>query len=224
MGSEPSSSSRFFVLEGGVLGSRYDADADTVEPINRAEAPRCARCGSFIGMLKWMPPYRVKLELNGEEPGDYIKKSAYELLISERFAEAFRSEGLTGLTGFQPVEVVQVRRMNKRPGKSLTVPTYLVVSTCFGHASVDPMLNRMRISAPPTCSECRLMEVDAIHGFVLEPGTWQGEDVFRPRGLVGDLVVRAAEVAQTSEISGSFWQIGRTQRETAMVPGAIYAP
>ena len=39
-----------------------------------------------------------------------------------------------------------------------------------------------------------------------------------------DLVVRAAEVAQTSEVSGSFWQIGRTQRETAMIPGAVYAP
>jgi hypothetical protein len=27
--------------------------------------------------------------------------------------------------------------------------------------------------------------VDAIGGFSLEPGTWKGEDVFRPRGLHG---------------------------------------
>nr|AYM53524.1 hypothetical protein [Cystobacter fuscus] len=31
--------------------------------------------------------------------------------------------------------------------------------------------------------------IDTIHGFTLEPGTWRGEDIFRPRGLVGDLVV-----------------------------------
>jgi hypothetical protein len=31
--------------------------------------------------------------------------------------------------------------------------------------------------------------VDTIHGFTLESGTWQGEDVFRPRGLQGDIVV-----------------------------------
>jgi hypothetical protein len=28
---------------------------------------------------------------------------------------------------------------------------------------------------------------DAIDGFVLEPGTWRGEDVFRPRGLWGTI-------------------------------------
>lgn len=30
---------------------------------------------------------------------------------------------------------------------------------------------------------------DSIHGFTFEPGTWEGEDIFRPRGLQGDLVV-----------------------------------
>jgi hypothetical protein len=40
--------------------------------------------------------------------------------------------------------------------------------------------------------------VDTIHGFTLEAGTWQGEDVFRPRGLQGDIVVseRFAEFVQ----------------------------
>ncbi len=31
--------------------------------------------------------------------------------------------------------------------------------------------------------------VNAINGFVLEPGTWGGEDIFRPRDLPGDIVV-----------------------------------
>ncbi|QRO02345.1 hypothetical protein JRI60_02200 [Archangium violaceum] len=33
------------------------------------------------------------------------------------------------------------------------------------------------------------MHKEAIHGFSLEPCSWQGEDIFRPRGLYGSLVV-----------------------------------
>jgi hypothetical protein len=189
MASDAAASPRFFVLEEGALGSRYDADVDKAEPVNRADAPRCPQCGGFVGLLKWLPPYRVNLELHGDEFGDFIETSAYELLISERFAQAFRAEDLTGLEGFHPVEVLRVRRMRKRSRKPLIVPRYSVVSTCFGGAAVDPVLNGMRISEPPTCTECRLTGVDAIHGFVLEPGTWRGEDIFRPRGLVGDIIV-----------------------------------
>ncbi|WP_395837569.1 imm11 family protein [Cystobacter fuscus] len=189
MASDLPTSPRFFVLEEGVLGSRYDADVDKAEPINRADAPRCPVCGGFIGLLKWLPPYRVNLELHGEELGDFIETSAYDLLISERFAEAFRTEGLTGLEGFHPVEVLRVRYMRKRPRKPVTVPRYFVVSTCFGPAAVDLVFSRMRISEPPSCPECRMSGIDTIHGFTLEPGTWRGEDIFRPRGLVGHLVV-----------------------------------
>ncbi|ATB42024.1 hypothetical protein CYFUS_007500 [Cystobacter fuscus] len=189
MASDATTSQRFFVLEEGVLGSHYDADVDTVEPVNLADAPRCPQCGGFIGLLKWLPPYRVNLELHGDALGDFIKNSAYDLLISERFAEAFRTEELIGLEGFHPVEVLRVRRMRKGPRKPVTVPRYFVVSTCFGPAAVDLVFSRMRISEPPSCPECRMSGIDTIHGFTLEPGTWRGEDIFRPRGLVGDLVV-----------------------------------
>ncbi|MET0403037.1 MAG: hypothetical protein ABW123_11570, partial [Cystobacter sp.] len=69
------------------------------------------------------------------------------------------------------------------------VPQYQVVWPCFGRAAVDVVLNRVRVSAPPTCSECRATGIDATHGFVLESGTWAGEDVFRPRGMQGRVVV-----------------------------------
>ncbi|OJH38658.1 hypothetical protein BON30_20715 [Cystobacter ferrugineus] len=189
MASEVFVSPRFFVLEDGILGSRFDTDVDTVEPTHLADAPRCAKCNDFIGMLTWLPPYRVKLELHGEELGDFIDGVGYELLVSERFVEAFRAEGLTGLEGFQPVEVVRVRRMTKRSRKPLTVPRYFVVWPCFGRAAVDLVLNRVRVSSPPTCTECRATGIDATHGFVLEPGTWAGEDIFRPRGMQGKVVV-----------------------------------
>ncbi|MFE8599902.1 hypothetical protein [Archangium violaceum] len=139
--------------------------------------------------MKWLPPYRVELELHGEDLGDFIKNSAYDLLISERFAEAFRAEGLTGLEGFHPVEVVRVRRRGKRALKPITVPRYYVVSSRFGRAAVDLVLNRVRTHRTPTCPECRSGGISAINGFVLEPETWSGEDIFRPRGMPGEIVV-----------------------------------
>ncbi|WP_434383271.1 hypothetical protein [Melittangium boletus] len=140
-------------------------------------------------MLPWLPPYRAELELHGEELADFIKCPGSEWLVSERFAEAFRAEALTGLDGFHSVEIIRVRRMRKRSLTPLAVPRYYVVSPCFGRALADPVLNRARISAPPTCPECRSTGIDAVHGIVLEPGTWSGEDIFRPRGMQGELLV-----------------------------------
>ncbi|HYO55870.1 MAG TPA: hypothetical protein VEU50_24110, partial [Archangium sp.] len=85
-------------------------------------------------------------------------------------------------------EVVRVRSKRKglKPG---AVPRYFVVSPCFGHGAVDEARSHFRHTEPMTCSECRYTGLDSIHGFTLEPGTWQGEDVFRPRGIQGRIVV-----------------------------------
>ncbi len=188
MDSETSASQRFFVLQ-EAMGSRHDTVCFTLKPYNLSEDPHCPRCGEGLGALTWLPPYRVELELHGEEPGDYFRGPGYERIVSERFAESFRAEGLTGLEGFHPVEVARVRSMRKRTRKPITVPRYYVVWPCFGRAAVDLVLNRVRFSPLPSCTECRSTGIDAVHGFVLEPGTWAGEDVFRPRGMQGDVVV-----------------------------------
>jgi len=188
---------RFFVLEADVWGP-HDTQFDTVEPDNLGTAPRCSKCGEPIGMKEWLPPYRVNIELYGKALGDFVDGvGGNSFLISERLAEAFRTEGLTGLLGFDPVEVLGVRRKRKGP-KPSAVPRYFAVSPCFGRAAVDEARSRVRHKKPMTCSECRYTSWDSIQGFVLEPGTWQGEDVFRPRGLQGDIVVseRFAELVK----------------------------
>jgi hypothetical protein len=187
MASDSSVSPRFFVLEEGVTWSRYDADAEKAEPVNRGEPARCPRCGGAIGMLRWLPPYRVDLVLHGEELGDFIKVSGDDLLVSERFALAFRDEGLTGLDGFHPVEVLRVRRKRKGP-KPSNIPRYFAVTASIGRTAVDLARSRIRCDEPPACEECRYVHKDAVLGFTLEAGTWSGEDIFRPRGLYGSLV------------------------------------
>ncbi|MFL5348174.1 MAG: hypothetical protein ACJ8AT_25555 [Hyalangium sp.] len=148
-------------------------------------------------MLTWLPPYRVELELYGQGGGDFVEGPGYDALISERFAQAFQAEGLTGLLGFHPVEVVRVRRRRKSPQPG-SMPPYVAVTACFGRGAVDEARSRIRRSEPITCPECRSAGVDSVHGFALEPGTWQGEDAFRPRGKRGSIVVseRFAEFVQ----------------------------
>lgn len=188
MGSEVPSAPRFFVLKKGVLGSHYDVEVDEVEPRNLGKGLRCLRCSEPIGMKPWLPPHRAELVLHGEELGDFMDAAGDDLLVSERFARAFREEGLTGLEGFHPVEVTRVRRA-RRGSRPTVVPRYLVVSPCFGRAVVDLTRSRILYDKPPTCEDCRSEGIDAIHGFSLEPGTWQGEDIFYPRGLQGFLTV-----------------------------------
>ena len=81
-----------------------------------------------------------------------------------------------------------MRRKSKGP-KLRTVPRYFVAAPCLGRGAVDEARSHLRRDKPVTCPECRSTGVDTIHGFTLESGSWQGEDVFRPRGLQGDIVV-----------------------------------
>ena len=203
MASDRQPSPRFFALTEEMFG-RYDTKFSESEPTNVGDAPRCPRCGEMMGMLSWLPPYRGELELHGESLGDFVEASGFDLLISERFAEAFRSEGLTGFLGFHPVEVTRVRRKGKTPrAKTIAVPRYYAVTACFGRGAVDEARSRIRRPEPVKCSECRNTGADSIHGFTLEPGTWQDEDVFRPRGLMGDLVVseRFADFVQRHQLT-----------------------
>jgi hypothetical protein len=183
MASEP----RFYVLEDLKEGP-HSATFFTVEGSRIGDAPCCPRCGAFIGMKALLPPFRLELEVYRFGLGDLVYSPSGKILVSERFMEAFRSERLTGVTRFDAVEIVQVVR--ERPGPKITsIPRYFLMTPCFGRAAVDEARSRLRRAAPVQCAECRNPGVDGIYGFRLEEGTWQGEDIFRPRGLQSRIVV-----------------------------------
>jgi hypothetical protein len=196
MASDVSAAPRFFVLEDDVWGP-HDTKFRGAKPVSTGDAARCPQCGGIIGMRTWLPPYRGEVELHGGAMGDFIKASGDDVLISERMAESFRTEGLTGLLGFHPVEILRVRKRRGRMQPGL-MPRYFFVTPCFGRGAVDEARSRLRHTELVTCPECRYAGLDSIHGFTLEVGTWKGEDVFRPRGLQGCILVsqRFAEFVQ----------------------------
>lgn len=205
MASDPSfPSTRFFVMK-RLLGGPHDTEFSKVKP-NRGPALRCPQCGEPLGMLTWQPPYQVEIELHGQEFGDLIEGPGGDLLVTERFAEDFQAEGLTGLGGFQPVEIVRVR--SKRPGpEPRSLPRYRWVTVAHGGPALDMERSRLRISKPMECTQCRYAGIDAIDGLVLEEGTWSGEDVFRPRGLWGRILVseRFMRFAERHAMSHMAW-------------------
>jgi hypothetical protein len=179
---------RFFVLNDEFSGV-HDTQFDPIGPSNLGDAPRCIQCSTLLGMLTWLPPYRVDLELYGKQPGDFVTGPGGDsFLISERMAKAFQAEGLTGLQGFHPVELNRVRWKRQRPAP-VTVPKYVEVTACFGRAYLDERRSRLRYAEARTCDECRSANLDTVHGFTLAPSSWSGEDIFRALGLPGVRIV-----------------------------------
>jgi len=205
MTSEASSSSpRFFVLK-NLNEGQHDTEFIRISS-NMGPALRCPQCGSITSLLTWQPPYQGDLELHGTDLGDLMAGPCGGLLITERFSEAFRAEGLTGLSGFHPVEISRVRRKHRGP-KPGSPPRYLFVMPAYGQTAVDMERSRLRISKPIECAWCRETGVDAMGGITLETGTWSGEDVFRPRGLWGTILVseRFLRFAEKHALSHIAW-------------------
>jgi hypothetical protein len=150
------------------------------------DAQRCPLCGSFISMLAWLSPYRAELHLSGKEFGDLTDIHAGDVLVSQKFREVYYECGLTGLTGFDPVEVIKVksrRKLRSRP------PMYFRVNAMRGQMALDMDASGFEWVKPPTCSYCRTGIIKRWKRLVLEPGTWTGEDAFVPRGLASQTMV-----------------------------------
>lgn len=183
----PSPSPRFFVLK-RLNEGQHDTEFDTVDLHTGPPLHHCPQCGDPVGPLSWQPPYQGTLELYGKDYGDFIECSGDDLLVTERFAEDFKAEGLTGLHGFHPVEVLRVRRMRRGP-KPGPPPRYLTVTVSYGPTALDMDRSRIWSKKPMKCSGCGYAGIYAIDGLALNEATWNGEDVFRPRNLSGVIIV-----------------------------------
>ena len=175
---------RFFVLNQLTHGAHDTEFTRTSD--NVGDGLHCPQCAEPLGSLSWEPPYQGEVELHGKAFGDLVKAPCGGLLVTEHFAAAFTAEGLTGLSGFHPVELVRVKRRGRKPGPP---PAYLFVTPVWGPSALDLERSRLHTSAPIKCTWCRDTGVDAIDGLALEEGTWSGEDIFRPRGLWGRILV-----------------------------------
>jgi hypothetical protein len=152
----------------------------------RGHAPLCPRCGDPIGMKMRLAPIRAELETLGKRFGDLAFGVSNDVLVSERFKDAFLSSGLIGLSGFMPAQIVKV--IARRGKITSPMPNYFVAVPGRSRALIDDRASGIDYERRWTCEECRIGQMKRLRRVVLEPGTWSGEDVFIPRGLPGTVV------------------------------------
>jgi hypothetical protein len=168
-------------------------DADTCfseeKGFNVGDAELCPACGRAVSMLTWLPPFRVELELYGKGFGDFVfGHGGNDFLVSQRFRELYDQHGLTGLSGFDLVDVIKVK-VKSRKMIALQPPMYFRVSPQHGPAALDVVASGLEWVDSPTCRQCETGNLKRWKRLVLEPETWKGEDVFRPRKFSGEIMV-----------------------------------
>jgi hypothetical protein len=193
---------QFYVLDSFKQGVR-DTYASYAKGYNQGDAPRCPKCGEFVGLLTWLPPFRVELELWGTEFGDFVFGIGNDFLVSQKFKELYRREGLTGLSGLEPVEVVRIKsRRRKRPDP----PPYFRAVVTRSRTAIDLKASEFEWLEPPTCLECRVANIVRWKRLVIEEGTWTGEDIFAARGLADTIVSeRFKEVCESDAIKNAIF-------------------
>lgn len=178
----------YFVLQNTKAG-RGDAVTDylPVDGSRTGDAPRCAVCGKFVGMLPLLLPVRVELEAWGSRWGDVAFGPGDQILVSDKLKRLFTEAGLVGFTRFDPVEIVKTHRLRSGAGDP---PEYWLASIQRSLAALDETASDLIRDETPRCEECRLGGVlKRVRRVILEPGTWSGEDVFIARGLPGTILV-----------------------------------
>lgn len=177
----------FYVLEAPKSG---ESDAETLcldaDGTKMGAGPQCPICGVAIGSRRALPPRRVEIALGGKRFGDFGFGLGTDLLVTERFRNAFLRSGLTGFSHFTPAEIVEViARSGNIPN---SIPNYFIAEPARSRAIINDRACGLEYSQPWTCKECKSGIMIRLRRLVLEPGSWSGEDIFIARGLYGRII------------------------------------
>jgi len=177
---------KFFVLDSPAIGSSSEMDVLFSDRDRVGEADQCPECGSFVSMLPALPPIMVELILHGSKFPDVAKASGGELLISEKVHRVFCENNILGLDRCNSAEIVIARKRNKTDENH---PAYYLAGVCLGKGVVDPCASELDCE-PPKCTVCWTSKlIRRTRSIVLKEGSWGREDVFRPRGLPGVILI-----------------------------------
>jgi hypothetical protein len=162
------------------------SDAIREEGFNTGEALRCPRCNRFLTSLRWLPPYRIELETWGREYSDVVEIED-EMIVSERFVQLFRANGLKGLSEFEPVEVLNVKHRRGKPKQ--VMPRYFKTTVTLSPTMVDQKSSGFVWGDESAiCSVCLWNNLKRFTRIVIKEDTWNGDDIFFPRGGYGPIV------------------------------------
>jgi hypothetical protein len=136
----------FFILNNHLFNDDDYAISDRIEPINRGDCDYCDLCGRPISLLKWLPPYKVRVTKN--RLGDFIFGDANPFLVSQKFNDLYIAGSFKGIASFSPVQLYF--------RKQLLEATYFFPHIPPNHNKID--YDRCGITYDPAaiCPRCQL--------------------------------------------------------------------
>ena len=193
---------RFFLLKNPKLpGDSRVTDFVQADGSKMGQAPRCAKCGNFIGMIPLMPPVRVEIDMWGDRFGDFAFGPGDELLVARPILEKLKAASMIGLEIVGEAEIVKIST-HQKTGE--IPPCYYCCRPVRSSAIVDDVKSGFVWQHAWTCDLCRLGR-NLIRGrrIALISGSWSGEDIFFPRGLSGRVLVseKFKDVVEHAEAS-----------------------
>ena len=93
----------FYVLNNHLFDDDDYGISDRIEPINRGDCDYCDLCGRPISLLKWLPPYNVRV--TKKRLGDIIVGDVHPFLVSLKFKDLYEQGGFKGIERFSPVQL-----------------------------------------------------------------------------------------------------------------------
>jgi hypothetical protein len=197
---------KFYVLEHNVPKS-IDAlcemtDINFAEGTETGDFPRCPHCGYPQAMREWLPPWRVEIETWGKYYDDVVPVTD-ELVVSSRFRTLFEANSLRGLSEFHELEVVKI--LNRRGRPKEPPPRYFKALIIRSSTTVDQAASGYEwVDKSAVCPVClRGGRVKRYPRVVVDEKSWNGDDIFWPRGGPCVLVTeRFKSVYETNGMRG----------------------
>lgn len=187
---------KFFVLEpdGGRFGTKW-AYGEKVDPINRGKPEYCPSCGNPVTMLKWLPPYRIRLSsANPKKWGDFLWGVDFKLMISGKLLELYIKENLSGIRAFTPpVEITRVGKL-KQGDLPDNLPTYHLIDIPWDGANQDDVASELVWFGPKKDGFCeyhdRSTQLERMQKRIaIQEGSWKGGDIFYSRGAPSSILL-----------------------------------
>lgn len=145
-----------------------------IEP-TYGDTMKCPVCGAPLTMRCWLPPWKVSI--TGSRYPDYIPFFAgHGLVITQRVKDIYTENALTGISSFNPLEVV-----NAEP----SCPQYYDAIVDFQEADINYRKSKFKSHRTKhRCALCNPKGIfwQSIKGLVFQKGFEPKSDVFHIYG------------------------------------------
>ena len=164
-------------------------EADSGDPYTRyqavapVEAPpeACTACGAPVALPDWLAPYQVRLSASGALLADVAFGPRTDLLVTREFLAFWNRAGLFGLSGFEPVEVLDVSAQTTFTGEDRE---YLHCAVARTEAMLDEKESEAERTGGMPCAQCGSGGVlKHLRQVVLKNPPAAGLDLFVVKGL-----------------------------------------